>query len=215
VVRYLPTIIVFAVVLAGGLVSGLWTGRWGSSADLDGLDARLAAVPATVGGWTGRELEMSPQERSVAQANGVLFRRYVDSRTGRAVTLMVVAGRPGPISLHPPEVCFRGAGYEQVGTQSHLDVAGPAGGQFWAGRFQKSAAASDVVRVIYGWTATGGWAAPEPQNARFVFARSPVLFKMYAVRELTRPDEPLEGDPAVEFMRGLLPQFRAAVFPPA
>ena len=51
-------------------------------------------------------------------------------------------------------------------------------------------------------------------HPRFAFVRSPVLYKLYVVRELANPNEPLEGDPAGELMRALNPSLRAILCPP-
>jgi hypothetical protein len=212
VVRVLPIVTVFAGVLTAGLVPGLWAGRWAASASVEEAAARLAAVPAAVGDWAGRDQDVNPREREVAQAAGFLSRRYVNARTGGAVSLAVLCGRPGPISVHTPEVCYLGAGFEQVGTPSRVDVPGSPGDRLWARRFQKAGANPVHLRILYGWSAAGTWEAAD--NPRLTFARSPALYKLYVVRELSRPDEPLDGDPALDFVRALMPELRGALFPP-
>ena len=209
--RLLPTVIAFTAVLTAGLVPGLWAGRWGSSAALDAIPERLAAVPAVVGQWTGRDAEVAPHELSATEANGILRRRFVNARTGAVVSLLVVAGRPGPVSVHTPDICFPGAGFTEMGSAQRLDLSG--GDQMKAFRFQKTNTAPVYLRVLCGWSATGTWSVPD--NPRWEFARSPVLYKLYVVHELARPDEPLDDDPAVGFLRELLPSLRAAIFPPA
>ncbi|HEY1380608.1 MAG TPA: exosortase-associated EpsI family protein [Gemmataceae bacterium] len=212
--RVLPIVTVFAGVLVAGLVPGLWAGRWTASAAVDDAAARLAAVPATVGDWAGRDQEVNPREREVAQVAGFLSRRYVHARTGQAVSVVLLCGRPGPVSLHTPEVCYLGAGFEEIGTRSPVDVPGSPGDRLWTRRFRKTAAAPAYLRVLYGWSATGPWEAPDENPPRLTFARKPALYKLYVVRELARPDEPLDGDPALDFVRGLLPELRGVLFPP-
>src|SRR5438309_2297576 len=118
---------VFAAILSAGIVPGLWAGRWGSTTELDEVGSRLSRVPMTVGEWTGRDLEVTARERAVAQASGLLHRRYVSSRTGGAITIMLVCGRPGPVAVHTPEVCFRSSGHEEIGTAFRFDVPAAPG----------------------------------------------------------------------------------------
>jgi hypothetical protein len=207
----LPTVVAFVAVLTAGLVPGLWTGRWGSSAALDAVPDRLAAVPTAVGPWSARDLDVTPRELQATEAAGILRRRYVNARTGSVVSLLIVAGRPGPVSLHTPDVCFPSAGFEPAGDAQQVDVS-ETGDKMKALRFQKTAPAPVYLRVLYGWSASGTWSVPD--NARWTFARSPVLYKLYVVRDLTQADEPLDDDAAVGFLRELLPSLRTGLFPP-
>ena len=211
--RLLPTLTVFTAVTVAGVVPGVWSHRWASAADLDEAAARLSAVPATVGDWNGRDLELDPRELQVAQAHGAVHRRYVHRRSGSAVVLTILCGRAGPLSAHTPEVCYRGSGFEEVGTPSRCEPAGGAGSadRFWARRFEKASAIPIHLRVVYGWQSTGTWQAPD--SPRLTFARRPVLYKLYVVRELARPDEPLAADPVLDFLRALLRPLRTALGP--
>jgi hypothetical protein len=139
----------------------------------------------------------------------MVHRRYVHRRTGQAVDLLLVCGRAGPTSVHTPDVCYRGSGYDEVGEATRY--AAPGGGAFWVRRFQKPGPAPAPLRVIYGWNATGAWEAPD--SPRTAFAGRAALYKLYVIREMARTDEPLEEDPAVDFLRAALPPLGAALFP--
>jgi hypothetical protein len=209
--RALSALTVFAAVGIAGFIPGAWEGRWTPSASFDRAGERLSAVPMKVGDWTGRDLDVNPRVREVAGAAGLLSRRYLNATTGGSLQLLIVSGRPGPVSVHTPDVCYVGSGNEEVGAAYRFDVPGASGDQLWVRRFQKVSAAPTSVRVLYGWTADGKWQAPE--YPRLTFARSGILYKMYVHRELARADEPLEGDPAVDFLRDLVSPLRAALFP--
>ena len=197
------------VVLGSGLVHGWWTERWHSSPALGVAVARLGEVPLTIGPWKGEPVDVDPQ--AVAQANvaGCWMRRYTHGVSGEAVTVLLMCGRAGPVSVHTPEWCYGGAGYEMAGAPTRLalgPVADLPPAQFWTARFAKLApAVPEQLRIFWAWGAAGAWTAPD--RPRLAFARQPVLFKLYVLRSLRSASERLEDDPCVEFMRQLLPQF--------
>jgi len=213
VFRAVSIITVFVAVLGAGLVSGMWSGRWSGSARSEEAAARLVRVPKAIGDWVGDDLPARRGEREAAEAAGLLNRRYVNSRTGAMVTLMLVCGRAGPVSVHPPEVCFGANGFSPAGPEARFDVPGAPGNQLWVRRFEKTSGMPINLRLFYGWAAAGSWEAPD--RPRLKYAGGPLLFKMYVGRELTRPDEPLEGDPAADFLRAIAPSLKAALFPEA
>jgi hypothetical protein len=204
-----------ALLAVSGLAHGLWTGRWQRSDALDVALARVGHVPLTVGSWKGHDLEVDPAPFRQARAEAYWTRRYEDSK-GRAVTVILMCGRSGPLAVHTPDVCYRGAGYEMAGDPESVDVsAGPGGpAHFWTARFQKEEpGAAGQLRLLWSWSTGGGpWLAPE--RPRLTFAGQPALYKLYVIRDLTTPDEPLAGDPALDLLRDLLPALDRALAPP-
>jgi hypothetical protein len=67
--------------------------------------------------------------------------------------------------------------------------------------------------VFYGWSANGAWEASD--HPRLAFASNPVLFKLYVIRELAVPYEPLEGDLAGDLPHALTIPPRPILFPSA
>jgi hypothetical protein len=173
-------------------------------------------VPATVGAWKqeGEDEEIDPRRLAVTEAVGYLSRRYRHSGTGDEVSLLLLCGRPGPISLHPPTVCYQAAGYTQMEGEVLYSVEGPGGplGSLKTMCASREGVTPDPLRVFWGWSDGGPFEAPE--GARTRFARSPYLYKIYVVRRLSRPDEPLADDPAAAFLRELLPVLRSCLAPP-
>jgi hypothetical protein len=148
-----------------------------------------------------------------SQAAGVLRRQYVNRQTGATLTLMLLVGRPGPVAVHTPDVCYRNSGYAQIGPDVVAPVPGVDGAGFRVLRLKKDAAVPIDLRIWYSWAATGQWEAPD--NPRVHFARSPVLYKLYVIRELPRADEAPGDDPAPEFLRAFLTQVGPVLFPTA
>jgi hypothetical protein len=204
-----------ALVIVPGLIHGTWTGRWRSSRELKQAVARLDRVPQVIGEWKGKALELDRREVEHADLAGYVTRRYENRRTGSVVVLALMCGRPGPVSVHTPDVCYRGAGYELAASPIRFTAVLETGGspaEFWTARFQRPGlVARDQRRIFWAWSATGDWQAPE--NPRLTFARFPALYKLYLIRETGARDEHLEDDPCKEFMQQLLPELRKAIFP--
>jgi hypothetical protein len=200
-------------VLGSGAIAGLWGGRWGSSASVRQAAARLEQVPLPLGAnWDVQEDALSDREVAVAELDGYLYRHYLHRRSGARVTALLVCGRPGPVSVHTPEVCYAGAGYVQTSAErTHEVEAGPAH-QFQVRDFRLgNVATPTMLRVFMTWGYKGQWSVPA--RPRWAFADKPYLYKLYVIRSLVRPHEPLERDPAVDLIKELMPVLQESLFP--
>jgi hypothetical protein len=209
--RLLPLGLVLAVVTASGVAHGLWSGRWNV---LDGPERaadRLASVPMTVGDWDGRASALDERQMKVAELAGARVCEYVNRRTGSVVSTLLVCGRPGPVSVHTPEICYVGAGYELTRPRDRFGDPSLTGVELWVYGFHKPQASTpDRLRIFCAWSVNGSWSAPE--NPRLTFFREAALYKLYVTRKLLQTEEPLEGDPAVDFLKVFVPQLRNSVF---
>ena len=211
VVRVLPTLAVLTAIAISGTVSGMWTHRWTSTTSLDAAAAAATHLPMTLGEWDGQSREVDERTLHVAGCAGIIHRQYVNRRTGDTVAFMLMCGSAGPVSVHTPDVCYLGAGFQEVGTVVRHTVKAPDDARFWVRRFQKQGPAPVQLRIFYAWNATGDWQAAD--KPRWAYAHRPLLYKLYVVRELPRTDEPLEKDPSVAFLQELLPQLKPFLFP--
>jgi hypothetical protein len=195
-----------ALVIASGCVHARWTGRWSPPRELNLRVSRLAKVPHEFGGWKGRDIPLDRRSVAVAGLAGYLFRRYEDAQ-GHSVLLLIVCGPPGPISVHTPEVCYGGLGYEPIGDRSLREIG--TGDAVWRADFLRiGPAMDDRLRILYGWSVDGTWRASS--SPRSDFAGAPVLCKLYIVRELPRTDH--EEDPSSTFAKALFAQLRGGLF---
>jgi hypothetical protein len=213
-IRYLPLVVAAALVAAAGVVHGLRTDRWGAPPDVGAAAARLDAVSNALGDWEGRPMEMDARQLVVAEAAGHLARRYLNRRTNAEVSVVVLCGRPGPIAVHSPEICYPGAGFVRDGDRQTRSLPGDDGArasQLFAARFTKTGTPPETLAVFWGWGTDGAWSASA--DARVEFARAPYLYKLYVIRRLPRADDPGAEEPTKDLLRVLLPELEKRLSP--
>jgi hypothetical protein len=110
--------------------------------------------------------------------------------------VLVVCGKPGPISVHTPEVCFPGAGFKIIGEPSPVTLSlgdDLPQAAFRTARFQKQNSAEKIeMDAFWSWTTNGQWQAPN--YPRWTFGRFPALFKVYLIRKVKFNREAPEED---------------------
>jgi hypothetical protein len=210
--RTILTLSSLVVLAASGAVHGLWTDRWTQNPEIVLAAAeRLNQVPATFGAWEGTDIEMNTNPK--LGLAGVLARRYVQRETGKVVTIYLACGRPGPVCVHSPDVCYRGDGYVEVEKPRRTTLAGAGkdAPEFWTARFLRERPDGQThLRIHWAWHGSDGWKVSE--NPRVTFAAERVLFKLYVIRELAHAQESAEEDGCAEFMREFLPVVEDRLF---
>ena len=213
--QYTAVAVAVSLLVVTGVVHGLMLDRWGPPDRLIKAAERLENVPASIGDWTSRDLEVSEQVQMIAGSQGMLSRVYTHRPTGSTVNILIVCGRPGPVSEHPPTVCFTSSGFRLAEKERKYLVKGRNDvelGEFWLGDFTKT---SDLVpenlRTFWGWSADGRWEAAD--SPRLKYAPFPVLYKLYVTRPMIRTGDDIDdNDLAIQFMHLLLPQLQTALF---
>jgi Protein of unknown function (DUF3485) len=200
-----PLLVATAAVVVAGGVHGVQTDRWHSSAQLEQAIARLDHVPLACGDWRGEELPYEADDMARAGIKRCVFRRYRNQRTREVVSLLLVCGRGGPISVHTPDICYTGAGYRQISDALTKIVEWDGGqkGTFRVARFGKPAVIPTQLEIYWSWSRDGrSWEAPE--NPRVPLARLPSLYKLYVVREFVAGSREETFDSCQEFLRRAL-----------
>jgi hypothetical protein len=213
--RLLPYTLVLGILIASGLAHGLITDRWSDPPDPHAQAAAFARIPMVIDDWDGGSIDTEEAQLPQEQVGSALLRRYVNRVDGSAVTVFLSGGRPGPmVAAHLPESCYPGAGYHLVTPQAkHSVLAGPSSpsAQFWVANFSKTERAVPVhLRVFWSWSGSGNWEIPD--HARLAFAHYHKLYKLYVIRNLSKAEEPLENDPAIGFIKVLVPELEKALF---
>src|SRR5690348_6864022 len=103
--RWIAALLGSTALVACGIVHGFWTDRWVPPVETVRAAERLNAIPLEIGDWDGEVIEVKPGEAGKGVA-GCIKRRYVNRKTSQAVSLFIVCGRPGPVSIHNPEDCY-------------------------------------------------------------------------------------------------------------
>lgn len=191
------------LVCSAGAVHGIWTDRWKPSPALQDAMAKIETVPVSFGDWTGTNNEIEPESMARAGIRGYVFRTYRHSRTGLELSVLLVCGQGGPISVHTPDVCYAGNGYQIAVGQRRLTVG--EGSEFWSGQFSKpDAIVPERLQFYWAWSSNAArWQAPE--NPRWNLARYPAVFKLYIVRNLTQKGK-VDDEPVRDFLIAFLPE---------
>src|SRR5271165_76888 len=113
--RVLPILSGAVVVIVCGVDYGRHTGRWGTLDGLEAAAARPARVRAEVGDWRSSQTELDAAQLEIAGVAGYTSRKFIHRTTGAEIDVLLICGRPGPMSVHTPDVCYASAGYVQNG----------------------------------------------------------------------------------------------------
>lgn len=203
-----------ALLLTSGIVHGLHANRWGDPTRLDDASRALSQVPMAFGDWTATEDDQTEVESfAQAGAKSYLARRYTNRQNHAAFLVILMCGRPGRMSVHTPEVCYQGAGFEMYDSprQESLEKDGQNLGTFWTARFVKRTGIPAEINLIWGWNSEDQWEAPT--SPRWTYRGKPFLYKLYVSQDLAGLPGPLARQQSEQFMRQFLPQLERVLFP--
>ncbi len=204
---------VLAILIALGVFQRIWTDRAVQANNPEEVKARLQRIPLRITTWEGQDETSDYPEYPPTVMGPIRGIRYVNRSSGETVRIFLTAGPVGPILVnHLPTDCYPALGYELVANPvRHTIACQESSADFWVCRFTKAdGPAPSYSRVYWAFTGSGDWQAP--QSPRLAFARYPTIYKLYVVRSLRKQHEPLEKDPANEFIRDLVPVLRKTLF---
>lgn len=204
------------LVTLTALIQGDWSGRWTTSDKLQKAVDQLKKVPTRIGDWEGhpRELAKTPaslnrRQLEIGEVAGYVARDYTNRRDGGQVMVLLVCGRPGPIAVHTPDICYEGIGY--TAPKPHQPAVEPAveSAQFTSALFRKPDAPS--LQIFWTWNDGHGWQTPD--NPRLTFAPAKALYKLYIVRAVPLGREPLGPQATQQLLQQFLPTLDHTLFP--
>ena len=213
--RSIQLAVAAALILTTGFVHGMWTRRWNPSHELEEAAARLQRAPEDLPGWKASPYEIDANVLTRARASSSWSRTYRQDGTKEAITVILLCGRSGPMSVHRPEHCYSAAGYDLIGATTPTTVNDGDGAKavFRTALFSKPTPEGTAsLRIFWSWHTGNAWQAPD--SPRLAFANLPALYKLYVIRHAARAQERLESDPAREFLQLLLPELDKALASP-
>ncbi len=210
-----PIAALLAIVLtvASGAVIGKMSNRWGPSPDSLAAAKKLESFPkefekGELGNWKLQSSEkMSDEAFKMLQCIGYISRIYVNQESGERVSVSVIIGPSGPISVHAPLTIKGGCltGYKVVDPLKATAV-GDSGDQLWAATNEKKSLEANLLRVYHGWTPGNRWEATE--NPRWSLARCPYLYKIQVASQHPAGTNLKSNDPCKDFLEKFIPEIR-------
>lgn len=210
-VQSFPAVVATVLVIVTGLATGLWTGRWKTSDQLEQAAVGLQKLPMAIGDWRATPKEIDAKEVQLARMSGYVMRVYRHRLSGAEVTVLLMCGRPGPIAVHTPDICFKGAGYELTAPAvKYMVKDGTQDAEMFMGNFRDpDSQATGHICVLWSWSTAGKWEATD--YPRLHFASAPVLYKLYVLCNLPSSGRFDEG-PRAAFLPSLLREIGRTVF---
>src|SRR5439155_7886441 len=101
--KTLPLLTGLVLLSLAALVHGVWTGRWETGRALEDACARVREVPLALGDWKAEELPPDREAFARAGARGYWMRLYRNGQSGEALTVLLMCGRAGKMSVHTPD----------------------------------------------------------------------------------------------------------------
>jgi hypothetical protein len=195
---------------------GYITNRWGSSAPLQQAIDRLDKLPLLAGDWEGTIAQRDVELTALRTSGAFVLAPYTNRRTGETLQVTLVCGRAGPLSLHPPTICFPAHGYEQKGvavkTAMPLKESGTPT-DFMLAEFVRSIPTGEErVSIMWCYGVGGQWVVPD--NPRHALAGKQAVYKLYVGRVGFGEQLRVEKDPRVSFLSVFLPELEKALFAP-
>lgn len=201
------------VIIILNMAQRLYSERHDNGADIVLAVQRLTHVPLQVGDWTAHTMPMEAAVINKARLAGCWMRQYKHAATHQEVSVVLMCGAAGPTSVHTPEWCYGGAGYDLTAEPVRCTILqdGSSPDDFWTARFTiPESAHKDSLRMFWAWNATGSWEAP--RYPRLTYTPFPVLYKLYVASVSPTATEDDKAS-CSEFIQMLLPQLRAILFP--
>jgi uncharacterized protein DUF3485 len=218
-------LLVLALTAGSGVVAGKLTNRWGTPPDMAEAAARLACVPDEFGEWRlSAEVPLEPGVAEMLECAGWRNRCYRNRQTGDTVSMAILLGPPGPISVHTPEICFSSQGhhvavaadprsYPAARESSRDRTGGPApspAAQFRKTTFDPVGGEKTTLIAYVGWCDGRSWQAPA--HPRLAFGGLPYLYKLQLAAKAVRRPGHESVDPCDEFLRQFAPALEQAGF---
>ncbi|MBP62972.1 MAG: hypothetical protein CMJ62_15735, partial [Planctomycetaceae bacterium] len=213
-----PLIVVAVILGIGTWRQGVDTERFTwieqDTTQLDSFTGRLQGIPLEFGDWVGELKEFNEDQFKRSKCKGCFSTLYENKRTGDAVTVYLVSGTARNTTIHTPDWCYRGAGFEMQSKPNSYKIDSESmSSEFVTTTFiRESAFEQQHLRILWTFTENGTWEGPV--RAKIHFAGKVALFKMYLISPILKRDDSVEASPAKKFAVDFMPILTNVLFPP-
>lgn len=197
-----------AASIAVGVVHGRLTNRWGTPPDMKEAARKLDSLPQEISGWECTEHDLDQRVADMLQCKGYVNRIYKNTKTGETISVVVLLGPAGPISVHTPEICYSSRDYKISSDRVKHPLDDKQ--DLWDLRLKSTQAGAAPLRVLYGWTNDRDWHANA--DPRFAYGGRPLLYKIQLAGPL--PANEKAPDPCEVFLSAFLPVLREHLLNP-
>jgi hypothetical protein len=194
---------VLLTLLSGG-INGYISQRWGYGEEMDSAAHRVNAMPLQFGPWKAEKLtKLGDGAEKMLRCAGNVVGAYRHEATGEQVSVVMMVGPAGPLSVHTPEVCYRASNYSVHGNKQQLQIVDDEGEahNFLSITLRENSAANRLLRVYYSWNRDQQWTSPE--SPRTTFAGAPMLYKIQVATHVDEGGPP--SDAGERFLKVALP----------
>jgi hypothetical protein len=155
-----------------------------------------------------QENEFPPAVLTILEQPAYFSRTYQHVQTGDHVTVAVIAGQPGPVSVHTPEICYSSRDYTIASERKKHEVKTVDGREHELWKLSLDANHADALplEVLYGWTTGTAWEATE--RPRYSFGGLSHLYKLQVAASVPERRGQDEFDPTQDFLTGFLSQLQ-------
>jgi hypothetical protein len=220
----LGVVVAFGLTVLSGVLQGRMRNRWGPSPDTIRAADKLVETPQQFGDWklvpTDKSSDklsdkLSEEAERMLEPAGYFIRNYRNQATSDQVSVTVLLGPPGPISVHTPEVCFQSRNYSAVGARQDVAIHGADGqdDQLWVLSYRANDLRGNMLRVYYAWSTGRHWSASG--DPRIKYAGQPYLYKIQLSSPLPPGTNLQTDDPCKKFLEDFLPVVRQCMIEPS
>lgn len=211
-------IIAVVVVVVGTLYQAKYSERWSqlTSEELDRFTAHVQRLPRVLGDWKGKDdPPISDDVWKRTHCTAYVSRTYENSKTGKQVSVYLVSGAAKHITIHSPDWCYVGAGFELDGDIENYLVKLPTGSgmedpEFATAIFRKTQDVAQMgLRIFWTYSYDRVWKGPTNSNwAKAAYGGRPAMYKIYLVADAVPPSE----SPCVDFVKDEFPTINQLLF---
>lgn len=159
----------YRVVIILLAVTATFTFFLGNEKGLSQNKAFYSMVPPCIGPWAGRDLEVDTRTIEILETDDILMREYLGPK-GLKILLCIAFSKETRKSIHPPEVCMSGGGWNLI-EKKRIKVPGSPGFE----AIKLISEKGDCKQAVLYWYKTGQDFTANFYHQQFNFVKNTFL----------------------------------------